>query len=47
MAALGYTRADYDKFNVTEGVRVRTENGVKKNYWGINQLGVTLVWKPF
>lgn len=46
-AALGYTRADYDKYNVTEGVRVRTENGVKKNYWGINQLGVTLVWKPF
>ena len=46
-AALGYTRADYDKYNVTEGVRVCTENGVKKNYWGINQLGVTLVWKPF
>lgn len=44
-AALGYTRADYDKYNVTEGVRVRTESGVKKNYWGINQLGVTLVWK--
>lgn len=46
-AALGYTRADYDKYSVADGVRVRTENGVKKNYWGINQLGVTLVWKPF
>lgn len=46
-AALGYTRADYDKYGVTDGVRVRTENGVKKNYWGINQVGVTLVWKPF
>lgn len=44
-AALGYTYADYDKYNVTDGVRVRTESGVKKNYWGINQLGVTLVWK--
>ena len=44
-AALGYTYAYYDKYNVTDGVRVRTESGVKKNYWGINQLGVTLVWK--
>lgn len=44
-AALGYTYADYDKYNVIDGVRVRTESGVKKNYWGINQLGVTLVWK--
>lgn len=44
-AALGYTYADYDKYNVTDGVRVRTESGVKKNYWGINQLGVTLMWK--
>lgn len=44
-AALGYTYADYDKYNVTDGVRVRTESGMKKNYWGINQLGVTLMWK--
>lgn len=43
-AALGYTYADYDKYNVTEGVRVR-QGSDSKNYWGINQLGVTLVWK--
>lgn len=43
-AALGYTRADYDKYIVTEGVRVR-QGSSSKNYWGINQLGVTLVWK--
>ena len=43
-AALGYTRADYDRYNVTDGVRVRQGSG-SKNYWGINQLGITLVWK--
>lgn len=42
-AALGYTYADYDKYKVTDGVRVRAGSGTK-NYWGINQLGVTLVW---
>lgn len=41
---LGYTYADYDKYNVTEGVRVR-QGSDSKNYWGINQLGITLVWK--
>lgn len=43
-AALGYTYADYDKYNVADGVRVRQGSG-SKNYWGINQLGITLVWK--
>ncbi|MCD8134465.1 MAG: DUF3575 domain-containing protein [Parabacteroides gordonii] len=43
-AALGYTYADYDKYKVIDGVRVRAGSGTK-NYWGINQLGVTLVWK--
>lgn len=43
-AALGYTYADYDRYNVTEGVRVR-QGSDSKNYWGINQLGITLVWK--
>ena len=43
-AALGYTRADYDRYNVTDGVRVR-QGSDSKYYWGINQLGVTLVWK--
>lgn len=43
-AALGYTRADYDKYDVTDGVRVR-QGSDSKNYWGVNQVGVTLVWK--
>lgn len=42
-AGIGYTRAEYDKYRVTDGVRVRGENQTK-NYWGINQFGVTLVW---
>lgn len=43
---VGYTRADYEKYTVTDGVRVRQGNDVK-NYWGINQAGITLVWKLF
>ena len=42
-AGIGYTRAEYDKYTVTDGVRVRGESQTK-NYWGINQFGVTLVW---
>lgn len=43
-ATMGYTRAEYDKYKVTDGVRVR-QGSTDKNYWGINQLGVKLVWK--
>ena len=43
-AGIGYTRARYDKYQVIESVRVR-QGSDSKNYWGINQLGVTLVWK--
>lgn len=43
-AGVGYARADYDKYQVTEGIRVRRSCGTK-NYWGVNRLGVTLVWK--
>ena len=43
-AALGYTYVDYDKYKVIDGVRVRAGSD-KKNYWGVNQLGITLVWK--
>ena len=45
-AGLGYTRAEYDKYKVMENVRVR-QGSEKKDYWGINQLGVTLVWKIY
>ena len=41
---LGCTHADYDKYEVKDGVHVRCGT-VNKNYWGVNQLGVTLVWK--
>ena len=43
-AALGYTRAVYDKYKVINGVQVRAGSDTK-NYWGISQPGVTLVWK--
>ncbi|WP_316931131.1 DUF3575 domain-containing protein [Bacteroides timonensis] len=43
-AAVGYSYADYDKYTVSDGIRVRAGSDTK-NYWGINQLGVTLVWK--
>ncbi|WP_223129585.1 MULTISPECIES: DUF3575 domain-containing protein [Bacteroides] len=43
---IGYTHADYDKYEVIEHVQVRRESDTKK-YTGVNQLGVTLVWKPF
>lgn len=43
-AGVGYTRADYDKYKIIEGTKVR-QGSDTKNYWGINQLGVTLVWK--
>lgn len=43
--ALGYTRAEYDKYSVIDGMRFCTESVVKKDYWGINQLGITLMWK--
>lgn len=42
-AGIGYTRAGYDKYRVTDGICVRGESETK-NYWGINQFGVTLVW---
>ncbi len=39
----GCTHADYDRYTLTDGVRVR--HGSKtKNYWGINRLGITLQW---
>ena len=43
---LGCLHADYEKYEVIDGVRVRrgTEN---KNWWGPVNAGVTLVWKLF
>lgn len=41
---VGCTHADYEKYTVTDGVRIR-QSKEKKNYWGVNHAGITLVWK--
>ena len=48
-AAVGYTRAEYDKYTRIDGVNVRyNKNGsLVKNRWGVTHLGVSLVWRPF
>ena len=44
--ALGYLNADYEKYEVIDGVRVRRGNDTK-NWWGPVNAGVTLVWTLF
>ena len=41
---LGYLNADYEKYEVIDGVRVRRGNETK-DWWGPVNAGVTLVWK--
>lgn len=41
---LGYTRSEYDSFNIKEGVRVYKERNRKKNFWGPTQAGISLMW---
>lgn len=43
---LGYLNADYEKYEVIDGVRVRRGNETK-DWWGPLNAGVTLVWKLF
>ena len=43
---LGYLNADYEKYEVIDGVRVRRGNGTK-DWWGPINAGLTLVWKLF
>lgn len=43
---LGYMNADFEKYEVIDGVRVRCGNETK-NWWGPINAGVTLVWKLF
>ena len=43
---LGYLNADYEKYEVIDGVRVRCGNETK-NWCGLINAGVTLVWKLF
>ena len=42
--SLGYLNADYEKYEVIDGVRVRRSNETK-DWWGPINAGVTLVWK--
>lgn len=41
---IGCTHAEYDKYAVIDGIRVKQDKG-NKNYWGINHAGITLVWQ--
>ena len=43
---IGCIHADYDKYEVIDGVRVRKGNG-SKNWWGPVSAGVTLMWNLF
>ena len=43
---LGYLNADYEKYTVIDGVRVR-QGKETKNWWGPTSAGVTLVWTIF
>ena len=44
--ALGCLNADYEKYEVIDGVRVR-RGSETKNWWGPINVGVTLVWTLF
>ena len=44
--AVGCLHADYEKYEVIDGVRVRAGKETK-NWWGPANAGVTLVWKLF
>jgi len=41
---LGYTRLDYDSFNMPDNIRTYKEKNAFKNFWGPTQAGVSLVW---
>lgn len=43
---IGYLNADYEKYRVIDGVRVR-QGKESKDWWGPVNAGVTLVWKLF
>ena len=43
---VGCMHADYDRYDVADGVRVRRGGGTK-NHWGVNHLGISLAWDIF
>ena len=48
-AAVGYARAEYDKYTRIGEVNVRQnkDGRLVKDIWGLTHLGVSLVWRPF
>ena len=42
----GCTHAEFDKYHVINGVRVKKDKE-NKNYWGVNRLGISLIWNAF
>lgn len=44
--SLGCLRADYEKYTVTDGTRVR-QGKESNNWWGPTSAGVTLAWTIF
>ncbi len=42
---LGYTRFEYDRFNMIGGVRVYNGKDLTENFWGPTQAGVSLSWQ--
>lgn len=43
---VGYIHADYEEYEVIDGVRVR-QGDESRNWWGPVNAGVTLAWQPF
>lgn len=41
---LGYTRSEYDRFGLIDGVRVSKGRDQSKSFWGPMQAGINLVW---
>lgn len=41
---LGYTRLEYDSFNIVNEKRVYKDKNKSKNFWGPTQAGISLVW---
>lgn len=41
---VGYTRLDYDSFNMENGVRAYKEKDKSKNFFGPTQAGISLIW---
>lgn len=43
---IGYIHAEYDRYRVIDGTRVR-KNKDCKNWWGPISAGISIVWNPF